>query len=408
MSPHGASTVFRARDRETGNLVALKMLRGASPIDRERFANEAALLAGLAHEAIVPYVGHGTTQSGEPYLATAWIDGRTLRERLRDGAVPEAETVAILQRIAGALATMHARGVIHRDVKPSNVVLPEGAPERAVLIDLGIARRTDGANALTRTGVAVGSPGYMSPEQARADKQLDARSDVFSLGCLGYTCLAGTPPFGAEHVMATRLRVLLSTPARLSELAPSASAGLVALIASMMSKRPEARPADGTAVAAAIAELRHAPQRDPAGPESRSELIGSIVLLVGPAEDGAIDLADRSALVSQLPSSIALADGTLVVSFGAAGDAACRAARRALDIRLRIPGVGLLITRIPDDASADALDRLAGSLAASSIRGALTGIAPIAVDDAVAPLLAPAFETVVVDRLRVLELAGDA
>jgi tRNA A-37 threonylcarbamoyl transferase component Bud32 len=424
------SAVFKARDRRTGDLAAVKILRGATAIERDRFANEARVLAALSHPAIVPYVDHGTTAAGEPFLAMAWIDGPTVRDALAAGALSAADTIAVVRRVAAALGAAHARGVIHRDVKPSNVVTPGGRCGDAVLIDFGIAREADATSGLTRTGVAVGTPGYMSPEQARAHKQLEAPSDVFGLGCLAYECLAGRAPFGAEHVMAVRLRVLLGKPEPLAALAPAAPPPLVALIEQMLRKRADERPADGAAVVAALVALAGDGESGRDGDAGRDGEAGrdgdagrdasaAYVVLAGPDTDAdgaapGLDLAERlgDVLTAGGASAITMADGALAVVVGDADQAARRAATIALAIRARMRELPMMIARLPEllgtSASAAALDRIVGGLGASSIRAALADEAPICVDADVAAALAPAFVVEMVDRVRVLRGPGGA
>ena len=194
----GMGSVFRARDRTDGATVAVKLLHDRSPEIRERFAREARVLASLRHPAIVRYLAHGDVPGEGRYLAMEWLEGETLAARLARGPISLAETVAVAARLADALATAHAAGVVHRDVKPENLFLEQGDTVRAKLVDFGIARVRETSAARTRTGAILGSPGYMAPEQARGARDVDARVDVFALGCVLFECATGKPAFGGE------------------------------------------------------------------------------------------------------------------------------------------------------------------------------------------------------------------
>src|SRR6185503_8925204 len=164
----GMGVVHRARDRLDGAPVAVKVLHRVGPAELGKLAREAKALVELRHPGIVRYVAHGTTPAGEAYLATEWLDGEDVAARLERGGLSIDESVALALRVAEALAAAHARGVVHRDVKPSNLFLRVGRIDRVVLLDFGIARV--GAAAETATGAVIGTPGYMAPEQARGDR----------------------------------------------------------------------------------------------------------------------------------------------------------------------------------------------------------------------------------------------
>jgi tetratricopeptide (TPR) repeat protein len=177
-----------------------------------------------------------------------WLAGEDLAERLSRGALAESDARDLVARLGDALGDAHALGVVHRDVKPSNVILIDGDVARATLIDFGVALASDRTPS-TRTGLIVGTPGYMAPEQARASRDVDARADVYALGCVLFECLTGRAPFRGEHPVAVLAKVLLDEPPRLRSLAPSASADMERLVARMLAKDPARRPADGHAVA---------------------------------------------------------------------------------------------------------------------------------------------------------------
>ncbi len=250
----GMGVVHRARDAQTGKLVALKLLTQLDPDSQERFAREAAILARLDHRAIVHYVAHGT-DAGRPFIAMDWVEGETLFDRLADTGVSIAETVELGRRVAEALGYAHARGVIHRDIKPSNLLMRGGTLAEVALLDFGIARESELAGSLTETGAMLGTPSYMSPEQARGDRAIGPGADVFSLACVLYECATGRLAFEGRHVLALVAKVVLWDPPRLRELAPDAPQALDDLIARMLAKDPALRPRDGAEVAAELARI---------------------------------------------------------------------------------------------------------------------------------------------------------
>ncbi|MEO7329803.1 MAG: serine/threonine-protein kinase, partial [Minicystis sp.] len=251
----GMGTVYRARDRCLSVPVALKVLHTRGAVEIERFTREAEVLAELSHPAIVRFVDHGVTREGEPYLATEWLEGESLAERLRRVGLTIDETLVLGARVAEGLGAAHRLGVVHRDIKPSNLLLVGGLATEVKILDFGIARRGDGDRTLTQTGAMVGTPGYMAPEQARGEKQLSPRADVFSLGCVLFRCLTGRRPFEADDLMAILLKLVLEDAPRLRSLREEAPAALDDLLARMLAKAPADRPADGSAVAAAIATI---------------------------------------------------------------------------------------------------------------------------------------------------------
>jgi eukaryotic-like serine/threonine-protein kinase len=283
----GMGEVWRAVDRQTGSAVALKLLR-ADVADAPRFLREARLLSGLVDPAIVGHVAHGTAASGELFLAMEWIEGADLADRLARGPLTPAESLAVTSRVARALATAHAAGIVHRDVKPNNVMLALGQPDAARLVDFGIARHAGAHNRLTHTGAIIGTPQYMAPEQARGLRDVDARVDVYALGCVLFECLTGSPPFIGETPVAVLARVLLEEPPRLWERWPGAPAALEALVARLLAKEPQQRPKDGAAVLALLEnlDLSAAPGATPR-PVTASErrLVTFVAGALPPADD---------------------------------------------------------------------------------------------------------------------------
>jgi serine/threonine protein kinase len=175
----------------------VKIVREAS----ERFDREADLLARLSHPNIVRHVAHGRTESGEQFLAMEWLEGEDLQRRLQRGPLPVADAIGLARLVATALAEVHARGVVHRDVKPSNIWLLDGRADRPMLLDFGIARPVESWN-LTVTGHIIGTPQYMAPEQIQTPRDVDARTDVYALGAVIFESIAGRPPFTGENAIA--------------------------------------------------------------------------------------------------------------------------------------------------------------------------------------------------------------
>ncbi|MDC3957057.1 serine/threonine-protein kinase [Polyangium jinanense] len=355
----GMGSVFQAHDRLSGGPVAVKVLHDREPRDIARFDIEARVLAGLDHPGIVRYVTHGITSAGEPFLAMEWLAGEELGERLARGRLTVEESVGVISAAASALATAHARGVVHRDIKPSNVFLVDGALDRVKLLDFGLARMPLSPR-FTRTGVVLGTPSYMAPEQARGAPSLDARVDVFALGAVLFECLTGQPAFQGEHVMAILAKVLLEDPPPVRKLRPEVSVRLEALVACMLAKDPADRLVDAGEVAEALACLD---ARDtwswlsevpPAEALTRSEQRLLSMVAVSATAEG-VDTEHTSARREALESAAEpfgarvewLADGSMLAVFmnaTSASDAAARAARCALRLHLRAPEAAIAVT----------------------------------------------------------------
>jgi len=244
----GMARVYRAREIATGRLVAVKVLHEARTGRLARFEREGAVLARMQHPHIVRYLAHGRGPEAS-WLAMEWLDGEALETRLRRGALSVAESIALGRGVAEALAFAHDRGVLHRDIKPGNLFLPGGRCNDVKVLDFGIARVPDAT--MTRTGVMVGTPAYVSPEQARA-AAVDARSDLFSLGCVLYECLTGRRAFSGPNPVAVLAKVLFHHPPRARSLEAGIPLPLSELVEQMMAKEPDARSASASAVAAAI------------------------------------------------------------------------------------------------------------------------------------------------------------
>ncbi|MGO8997177.1 MAG: protein kinase domain-containing protein [Polyangiaceae bacterium] len=250
----GMGVVYQAHDRQSGRTVALKLLRETDPVPLDRFANEVEVLSRVDHPHIVGYVTHGVTGSGNPYVVMPWLEGTDLETRLENGALTVDETLAIARALADALAYLHGRGLIHRDLKPSNLFLPSGDVERVQLIDMGIAREGTRPRAITESGVLVGTPNFIAPEQARGDRDIAPTVDVFALGCILFECLTGKRLFTGAHLMSILAKILLEDAPRVSEIRPDVPAFLDLLVSRMVDKDPAKRPANGAELAKWLTE----------------------------------------------------------------------------------------------------------------------------------------------------------
>lgn len=239
----GMAVVYRARDRRLDRPVALKILPpelAHDPAIRTRFAREAHTAAQLSHPHIVPIHDVGDRE-GIAYFVMGLVTGGNLAALLaREPKLPIPEVRRLLCEIADALAYAHTRGVIHRDIKPDNILLDRDSG-RAMVTDFGIARAMEAGGRLTATGIAVGTPTYMSPEQAVGEREVDGRSDLYSLGVIGYQMLTGRVPFSASNSMALLLKHVTERPRPLSELRPDTPRAIREAIERALLKSPEDR-----------------------------------------------------------------------------------------------------------------------------------------------------------------------
>src|SRR5205823_6077041 len=241
----GMAVVYRATDARLHRTVAIKVLPPDLAFNadvRTRFIREAQTAAQLSHPNIVPIYAVDDKDGGSlSYFVMAFIDGESLGVRLaREGAWPVDRTVRVLRDVADALAYAHARGVVHRDIKPDNILI-DRASGRPMVTDFGIARAAAGETRLTVTGVAVGTPAYMSPEQALGEREVDGRSDLYSLGVVAYQMLAGQTPFEASNTPAMLVKHVSELPRRLAELRPDAPPALADAIDRALAKRADDR-----------------------------------------------------------------------------------------------------------------------------------------------------------------------
>jgi eukaryotic-like serine/threonine-protein kinase len=236
----GAGVVYKAEDTKLERLVALKFLtsyRSGNDADTRRFLREARASSAVDHPNICTVFEIDETGDGQLFIAMAFCDGETLKRKLERGPLPVAEAVQLAAQIAAGLAAAHGKGIVHRDVKPANVIVaPDG---RVKLVDFGIAKLADQSR-LTREGTAVGTAAYMSPEQIRGDT-LDARVDVWSLGVVLYEMIAGQRPFLGDDDQERIRRILYQEPEPLSALRPSVPRELERIVGQVLAKRPAER-----------------------------------------------------------------------------------------------------------------------------------------------------------------------
>jgi len=239
----GMSVVYRALDLRLNRPVAIKVLPPELAFDsavRTRFTREAQTSGQLSHANIVPIYDVGDRE-GIAYFVMGLVTGGNLGAHLtRAPRQPVDEVRRLLHEVADALAHAHQRGVIHRDIKPDNILLDRESG-RAVVTDFGIARALEAGSRLTVTGIAVGTPTYMSPEQAMGDREIDGRSDIYSLGVLAYEMLTGRVPFTAGNSMALLMKQVTERPRPIAELRPETPRALLETVERALMKAPEDR-----------------------------------------------------------------------------------------------------------------------------------------------------------------------
>jgi tetratricopeptide (TPR) repeat protein len=407
--------VYTAIDRASGERVAVKILRPSGavpergPSEAARFSREAQALRALAHPNIVRYVAHGDAGPTARFLAMEWLDGEDLGKRLSRGPMSVEETLLIARSIASALAAAHDQGVIHRDVKPTNLFLVGGDVERVRVLDFGVAR-FEARSQSTRTGAVLGTPAYMAPEQARGQRDVDARADVFSLGCVIFECLTGQPPFSGGQVLAVLAKILLAEAPRLSASRADVPASLDDLVARMLSKSKHDRPRDAAAVREQLDVIASTgePSRTPRSlvPSSRNHLLGddeqriASVLFVAPDPESVTDptiavgsAGPLEAIVTSAGGRLeGLADGSTLIVLdgdGAATDRATQAARCALSLHGASPAVPIVVATgravVGGRAIGEAIDRAARLL--SALPETASGVVDIQLDEVTAGLL---------------------
>ena len=254
----GMGIVYRARDERLNRSVAVKAL---SPLlahrdvqSRERLRREAQAAAALSHESIATVYAL-EIQDDDVFIISELVEGKTLRERLDQGAVPVREAIDIVLATARGVAAAHARGIVHRDLKPENVIRTEAGVK---ILDFGIAhvdRGTVAMTTLTGAGMMVGTPGYMAPEQLRGEP-VDARTDIFALGVLLYELLTGRPPFGRGATPSVVVAVIEREPQPVAERTPEVPLAVTQIVATALAKNPAARYQHAGALVAALETAR--------------------------------------------------------------------------------------------------------------------------------------------------------
>ncbi|WP_394844827.1 protein kinase [Pendulispora brunnea] len=366
--------VYRARDcRRDDAPVALKVLPpfGAHPNFRARFYREAYMLSQLQHPGIVAYIDHGVTREGHPFLAMEWLDGEDLGERLEHDGLSLEDTLRMLSGVADALSAAHRRGFVHRDLKPENIFLRHGRPDAPTLLDFGVARLVE--SDLTATGLAVGTPLYMAPEQARGDRDVGPSADVFAFGCVMYKCLTGRTPFADGHPMVVVASILLDEVPRLRVLRPDLPEALDRLLQRLLAKDRAQRPKDANVLREelrALGPLSDTPTRERVARTPGAALLSDeqqlvSVLLVTDDETTDVPLHDESLkrlnrrgqrqfLADELRARFdarveVLFDGSMIVTLAqtermTATDQAVQAARCALFVHEQLPSQYVVIT----------------------------------------------------------------
>ena len=285
----GMGIVYLGLDRRLKREVAIKLLPPElayrSEI-RSRFLKEAETAARLSHPNIVP-IYSVDEREGLVYFVMGFVDGENLGQRLqKQGRIGGEDTRRILRDVADALAYAHARGVIHRDIKPDNILIFE-EDGRVMVTDFGIARAvTEGDSRLTATGMAIGTPAYMSPEQSAGERQVDGRTDQYSLGVVGYQMLTGEPPFTANSTPALLIKQISEEPPPLRDRVPHCPADLASIVMRMLEKDPDNRFDDAGAVVQAL-DLREVHVSSVRAPASVPAPAMRTALPSSPAQDTA-------------------------------------------------------------------------------------------------------------------------
>jgi serine/threonine-protein kinase len=249
----GMATVYLAEDQKHKRKVAVKVMRPelAATLGADRFLREVQIAAQLSHPHILPMHDSGEAD-GILFYVMPFVDGETLRDRLaREGALPPDEALRYAREVAEALAYAHKRGIIHRDIKPANILLGEG---HALVADFGIARAVDegGGESLTKTGLAIGTPQYMAPEQATGERDVDGRADVYATGAVLYEMLSGEPPFNGPNARSILTKSLTERPKPITQVRAGLSPVLDPVVQRALAKAPEDRFASALEFVAAL------------------------------------------------------------------------------------------------------------------------------------------------------------
>jgi serine/threonine-protein kinase len=336
VSVGGMGTVYKAEHILIGKHAAVKVLHPELRSNQEvvnRFFNEAKATTQIKHPGIVEIFDFGYLETGDGFIVMEFLEGMSLAQRLTArGAMPDGEAAMILRGVCSALAAAHAKKIIHRDLKPDNVFLcpdPDSATgERPKLLDFGIAKLSDaaltGSTSATKTGMAMGTPTYMSPEQCRGAGEVDHRSDLYSIGCMFYEMVTGNPPFvadGAGELIGAHLFVVPQPPSSVvSTISPEADK----LILELLDKKPENRPQSAkelgqrlTAIAQHTGWITRMSPSGVTGIDRQHQLERS---LATPVPEGAAATPERAATpapqVTSQPTTLTLAASQSVADLG--------------------------------------------------------------------------------------------
>ncbi len=291
----GMATVYRAYQPSMDRHVAVKVIRSSilhDPALRERFQREARLIARLEHPHLLP-VYDFDSEHEPPYIVMRYLEGGTLKQVQQRGGVPRDEILYILQQLAGALDYAHRQGVVHRDLKPSNVMIDKEG--NAFLTDFGIARATGGDKDLTGTGLMIGTPAYMAPEQARGDGQVDRLADIYSLGVMAFEILTGRQPYESESAFDVILAHMNSPIPRASERQTDIPKAVDAVLARALAKeKTERHPTAAAFVEELARALKIKPSNAPAALQSMTQTISVDQLAAIQAGKGESDTPSSS------------------------------------------------------------------------------------------------------------------
>jgi serine/threonine-protein kinase len=353
----GMSRVFQATEVRLSRQVVIKVLSPelAQGLNAERFEREILMAASLQQANIVPVLSAGD-MNGLPWFSMPYVDGESLRTRIGGGMLLD-DVVTILRDVTKALAYAHQRGIVHRDIKPDNVLLSGGT---AVVTDFGIAKalsasRTDGGNhaTLTSVGTSIGTPAYMAPEQVAGDPGLDHRVDLYSLGCMAFEMLTGKPPFADRAPQRMLGAHLTETPPAIESLRPDCPPGLALLVSRLLQKDPADRPADALTVLKSIGTVTttssESARLSPKGRLTRSLAVWAVATLI-------VWIVARAAVVGiGLPSwTVSGAVGVMLIGLPvllATGWAKWMARRAAAATPTLTPG-GSTVPRLPSGTMA--------------------------------------------------------
>jgi eukaryotic-like serine/threonine-protein kinase len=357
----GMATVYLAHDARYQRDVAIKVISSeiSHGIGVERFQREIAVAAKLTHPHIVPLLDSGE-HDGALWFAMPVLDGLSLRDRLdREGTLSIDDAVQIASEVAGALAYAHANGVIHRDIKPENILFSGGS---AVVTDFGLAKSTEpaaGAESLTRTGITVGTALYMSPEQSTGER-IDARTDIYSLGCVLYEMLTGEPPYVAKSLQAVIAKRFTDPVPSARRLRSTVSPGLDAVVARALAKNPADRFSSAAAFGEALAQLPAFANQD-SDPATTAPMAATAPLDSTPPGHSSTAHARRGRRVAAAALVLALAVATTQLTRDYRAKAAAGAPPRSIAV---LPFTNESNDKDQEYFSAGMADELMGALAA--------------------------------------------